>query len=90
MVEEGEEVVVVDWKGREVGGVMIEGEFEESLIIFVLWVGAILVCLVMGMRNIWSKFFSFQLGWDLWCIKGNLYEVGLSELLDFKQSEAQA
>ncbi|KAG4386062.1 hypothetical protein AAZX31_12G203000 [Glycine max] len=30
---------------------MIEGEFEESLIIFVLWVGAILVCLVMGMRN---------------------------------------
>ncbi|KAL2331571.1 hypothetical protein Fmac_019152 [Flemingia macrophylla] len=29
---------------------MIEAEFEESLII-VVWVGAVLVCLVMGMRN---------------------------------------
>ncbi|KAG4978296.1 hypothetical protein JHK82_037571 [Glycine max] len=30
---------------------MIDGEFEESLIIIVLWISAILVCLVMGMRN---------------------------------------
>ncbi|TKY48984.1 Autophagy-related protein 18f [Spatholobus suberectus] len=30
---------------------MIEGEFEESLIVVVFWVGAILVCVVMGMRN---------------------------------------
>lgn len=30
---------------------MIEGEFGGSLIVVVLWIGAIVVCLVMGMRN---------------------------------------
>lgn len=37
-------------KEENLWGVMIEGEFEESLIV-VLWVGAILVSLVMGMKN---------------------------------------